>query len=496
MRYALLTWLVFLAVLVAVVDGAGATVTAVPAARQTAPITLGDGVGGALRHTFSALNPRNSGAGGDNFAIDLALENGQLIVGAPRDERAGTRSGAIYLYDVAGDAVTERVVRTNPQGSNSDEQFGRAVAIADGRAFAGVIGDGPVGGANSGSFFDFDISNSSFADQDSTGSPFATGLGLSPEFGLDIAGFGDRIAVGARHADAGGAIDAGAAVLYEGPSRDMTILSNPEPQDNDRFASSIGISKDFVVFGAAADDTGAIADAGAVYAYVGDADPDGVLGVAAKAGRALVDLDNSGSNDGYRLIGPAPDAGDGFGGAAASGIAVRGGYALIGAADGDAVGSDGTETGDDDRGAAYLYDLSAGALEVAVSNPNSAPGGGFGASVALSESYMLITDSAGPQEMAYLYDRQGRLLASIANPLGSLDVGFGTSLALTDDVAIIGAPFADQNGADSGAFFVFAIDDLVGAPVPAPAPLLPTLLGLAALALMRRRAPGWPAGRC
>ena len=87
----------------------------------------------------------------------------------------------------------------------------------------------------------------------------------------------------------------------------------------------------------------------------------------------------------------------------------------------------------------------------------------FGSSVALSANQVLIgAPSPFDDELegaAYLYDRQtGEQRLRLVSGDFDNDDRFGSSVALSGEVALVGAPFADWAGVDSGAAYLFDIN--------------------------------------
>lgn len=121
----------------------------------------------------------------------------------------------------------------------------------------------------------------------------------------------------------------------------------------------------------------------------------------------------------------------------------------------------GAPTVDRGTGAAYLFDAATGSFIRDFSSPFPMPGGNFGLATALSSGRALIgarydKSEGGAIGAAHLFDvSTGTLLHTFANPnLGSND-HFGSAVALSGNRALVGA-FADNaNGTNAGTAYLF-----------------------------------------
>jgi hypothetical protein len=236
----------------------------------------------------------------DYFGYSLAVDGPRMVVGAFAQNKA-------YIYDLSnGPPAAPLVTLTNPSpGSNIG--FGRSVAISGTRAVVGAYNGGRV-----------DVYNVSAT------TPIATLYGpASNHFGASVAISGTRVVVGEDLEVTG---SAGSAYVYDldGPTPTIPIVTlyNPTSAAGDRFGSRVSISGLRVVVGALGDDTEG-PDAGSVYVYdLGSATPEVPV---------------------VRLHKPDPPFGGGFG----SALAIDGSTI--------ATGSSGIDTGQVNKGAAYIF---------------------------------------------------------------------------------------------------------------------------------------------
>jgi hypothetical protein len=254
-------------------------------------------------------------------------------------------------------------------------------------------------------------------------------------FGWSAAISGNRVVIGVPGGDSG-ANDAGIACIFDlsspTPSVPLHILENPNPAANDRFGTSVAIAGNRVIVGAPLGDSGT-GDAGCTYIYE--------LTGATPTLPAL------------QLNHPDP-AGRNFGHV----VALSGSRLAVGAPQ---------EGGSGDSSRVYLYDLSqpgpaTPVLTLADATP--ATNESFGRALALAGDTLVV---AAPQEdtgadnagIAYVYDlasgTPGIPDLTLPNPAPALNDAFGSSLALSGSRLVVGNPLDDQGGSDSGRIHVF-----------------------------------------
>jgi WD40 repeat protein len=152
-----------------------------------------------------------------------------------------------------------------------------------------------------------------------------------------------------------------------------------------------------------------------------------------------------------KFIADDGNSGDVFGKA----VAMRGDYILVGAPYSDA-------NGKVDSGAAYIFNLGKQTLRKLVADDGMA-GNLFGYSVAIDGQYGIIgspyNDRKGTDSgLAYIFDlntgQQLRRFAPDDNLAGDL---FGYAVAVSGKYAVVGSPYADFIGLDSGSAYLFDI---------------------------------------
>lgn len=201
-------------------------------------------------------------------------------------------------------------------------------------------------------------------------------------------------------------------------------ITAPDGAALDRFGSAVAANAQFTVVGAPRDDDHGSASGG-VYVF------------------------DSATQTFLAKITPTDGAaGDEFGAA----LAISGDLLLVGARFDDDLGTN--------SGSAYLYSLPDGILLQKITASDGVTGDQFGKAVALSGSRLAITawlaDPLGDASGAtYLYDQTGTEFAKILANDGEEFDQFGAAVALDSTHLIVGAPFEDQAGADSGAAYIY-----------------------------------------
>ena len=141
-------------------------------------------------------------------------------------------------------------------------------------------------------------------------------------------------------------------------------------------------------------------------------------------------------------------------------VAIEGETAVIGAYNDD--------DGGYDSGSAYVFDLSDSAQLIQVSKLYASDADSsdyFGQAIAISGDIAVIGASyAGNAGAAYVFDlsscgttctETSKLTASNASTYD----GFGRSVAISGNIAVIGTPYDDDGGYDSGSAYVFDLSD-------------------------------------
>lgn len=258
----------------------------------------------------------SDGAAEDHFGFSLALDGGTAIIGAPGDD---DMRGSAYLFDVETGQQLRKLTVTGAD-RNVDDLFGNSVALSGNLALVGAAWD--IGRSNGshvsgqGAAYVFDTSSGQQLRKLTPSDP-----GVGDWFGRTVALSGNIGLIGAPYDD-DIADYSGSAYLFDvNTGQQLFKLTAPDAANSDQFGTSVAISGNIALVGAAAADN----RRGAAYVF------------DVTTGQLLHKLTAS---DGVQD--------DSFGS-----VALSGNIAIIGAVEANS-----------DRGAAYVFDVTTG-LELA-----------------------------------------------------------------------------------------------------------------------------------
>ncbi len=198
---------------------------------------------------------------GAEFGFAVALDGGHLLVGAPFDDQVGAiNGGAAWLFDQSLGGLDSWDVRreVSPDVDEANQNFGHAVALAEGRAFVGAPRADDFG-ADAGEVHTFERNQGGSDTWGRTGRLVPSDAGAGDRFGDALAADGVRVAVGASTRDAPTA-DVGGVYIYvwDGAFSQEAVLLAAESGLDDEFGSAVALSDETLVVGLHRDDTVAI----------------------------------------------------------------------------------------------------------------------------------------------------------------------------------------------------------------------------------------------
>ena len=201
---------------------------------------------GTLLRTFNDPTP----TGGDEFGTSVAIDGGNVLIGAPFDDTNGTNEGQAHLFDAATGTLLQTFNDPTPTGA---DLFGTSVAIDGGNVLVGARNDATNGpGAGQAHLFDA-----------TTGTLLQTFDDPTPtsgdEFGTSVAIDGNNVLIGARLDDSNGT-NVGQAHLFDAATGTLLqTFDDPTPTglagNGDGFGHSVAIDGNNVLIGALGDDS-------------------------------------------------------------------------------------------------------------------------------------------------------------------------------------------------------------------------------------------------
>ncbi len=384
---------------------------------------------GAPNLPVATLNDPNPVTFG-GYEYTIAISGTHAVVGNRTDSTGAQYAGIAYVYDLTNAIPGTPIYTLNNPLPKQNGAFGASVAISGTKVAVGAPHFG-LDEKEDGSAYVYDTSSGTPT------TPAATLNARSPgeedTFGNSVALSGRWMVVGAPHAWDIIPEYAGHAYVYDLSSATPTVplveLSNPNPEAGDHFGFSVAISGSRVVVGAFRNNTGAT-ESGTAYVY--DM-------MSATPSEPIATLNN-----------PSPAEYDHFGFA----VAISGTRVVV--------GSRLDDTGGEDAGSAYVYDMNSGTPTVpmtTLNNPSPAEVDQFGWSVAISGARVVIGSSSGS---AYIYDLSSGTptapLVTLDNPPPATGDAFGWAVAISGTRVVVGAHGDDTGANSAGSAYVYDLD--------------------------------------
>jgi len=377
----------------------------------------------------------SDGEASDYFGFSVALsgDGSSALVGAYADDVGShTDQGSAYVFTRSGTTWTQQASLTASDGAAGDN-FGWSVALSGDTALVGAYLDDVGANPDQGSVYVFTRSGTAWSQQAKL---TASDGAANDYFGFSVAlsGDGSSALVGAYADDVGSHTDQGSAYVFtrSGTSwSQQASLTASDGAEGDVFGTSVALSGDTALVGAAGDD----AYRGSAYVFT-------------HSGMTWSQQQKLFASDG------AVD--DQFG----NSVALSGDIALVGVPR-DKIGANA------DQGSAYVFIRSGNAWsqQAQLTASDGAAGDWFGTSVALSGSTALVgapyddVGANGDQGSAYVFARSGSVWsqqAYLTASDGAEGDNFGYPVALSGDTALVGAPSNDVGAnVDQGSVYFY-----------------------------------------
>ncbi|MEN0110229.1 MAG: dockerin type I domain-containing protein [Planctomycetota bacterium] len=151
----------------------------------------------------------SDGDNNDDFGRWVALDDGRALISSHSDDDDGRDAGAAYGFDVA---TGQQLARLTPSDASDRDFFGWSLALDGELAVIGAVGDDD-NGSGSGSAYVFNITTGrQLAKLDAWDREFPDGE--RDQFGWSVAIEGNVVAIGARYGN-GADIGSGAVYLFD-----------------------------------------------------------------------------------------------------------------------------------------------------------------------------------------------------------------------------------------------------------------------------------------
>ncbi|MCF8307023.1 MAG: IPT/TIG domain-containing protein [Ignavibacteriales bacterium] len=204
----------------------------------------------------------------DFFGSSGAISGDHVIVGASKKDVAGAGSdaGAAYIFQRAADGNWTQTAMLTASDAQSGDNLGTSVSISGDYAIASAVYE-DAAGTDAGASYIFKRNENGVWSEVSKIT--ASDAQAGDEFGTSVSISGDYAIVGVYKEDAGGN-DAGAAYIYKqgenGVWSEVNKLTASDAQPNSFFGYSVSVSGDYALVGAQWADAGGT-NAGAVYIF-------------------------------------------------------------------------------------------------------------------------------------------------------------------------------------------------------------------------------------
>jgi hypothetical protein len=208
------------------------------------------------------------GDSNDGFGRSVAIAGETIVVGAPRDDVGGTfDQGSAYVFVRSGTTWSQEAKLTAADGATSDG-FGWSVAVAGDTAVAGARDDDVGANTDQGSAYVFARSGTVWSQQEKL---ITADGAFASMFGASVAVEDDTVVVGAYGDPNGANAMQGSAYVFVHNALGWPQEAQLTADDGasfDYFGFSVALSGETVVVGARDDDVGANTDQGSAYVFV------------------------------------------------------------------------------------------------------------------------------------------------------------------------------------------------------------------------------------
>ena len=218
---------------------------------------------GALLFTLSNPDPDSSG-GQDEFGSSVAITNGYAIVGAKSEN---SQEGKSYIFSTSTGNLLHTLTRSGDSGSiNTNPYFGVAVDISPTYSIVGADKTDISGNGGAGRAYVFN--NSTGALVHTVVNPTTYSDQSQDWFGKTVAINDTHFIVGASQEDTATVSKSGAAYIFNTVAGTLNrTLVNPTPVQNDYFGFGVSVHGDLVAVAAPGETNGSGVKTGGVYIY-------------------------------------------------------------------------------------------------------------------------------------------------------------------------------------------------------------------------------------
>ena len=373
----------------------------------------------------------SDGTAGDEFGYSVSLSGDTALIGAQYDDDNGQNSGSVYVFDRTGSTWTQQAKLLASDGKENDN-FGFSVSLSGDTA---LIGTPKYWSNGYGSAYVFTRDGTTWTQQVELN---ASNHAIGDTFGFSVSLTDDTALIGAVRANGNG-VSSGSAYVFTRTGTSwiqQAELLALDGATGDNFGYSVSLDNNTALISAVWNsDNGQYSGSAYVFTRTGS--------TWAQQAKLL-------ASDGVTW--------DQFG------------YSV--SLDGDTViiGTPKYQSNGDGSAYVFIRTGTTWAQQAELLASNGVIGDTFGFSVSLDGDTALIgavwANSNGVNAgSAYVFTRAGTAWTQQAELIASAGYHFGCSVSLSGDTALIGAPYDDDNGQDSGSVYVFTKEGVNQPPI-------------------------------
>ncbi len=206
----------------------------------------------------------SDGMSDDDFGRSVAIEGDIAVVGAPLTDDNGTNSGSVYVYRFDGTSWNFEQ-KIFPNVSAAGDEFGQSVALDNGKLLIGAPKEDGSVTSNRGAAYFFSFNGSMWVEDQKVTYGFSSDDDF---FGYSLDLDGDRAVIGAYLDDDNG-VNSGSAFVYDFNGTtwvETQKLVSSDGATGDAFGFALSVEDNMIACGAYANSAMA-AGAGAVYIF-------------------------------------------------------------------------------------------------------------------------------------------------------------------------------------------------------------------------------------
>ncbi len=238
---------------------------------------------------------------GDQLGESVSISGDTVVVGAHLDDDGGTDSGSVYVFVRSGTTWSQQA-KLSASDAAADDEFGSSVSLSGSTAVVGAYrNDGA--GSDAGSAYVFVRTGTTWSEQAKlAASDAANGdqFGYSVSLSGDMAIIGDRSAVGSAYV----------FVRSDNAWTQQDVLTASDAEIADGFGQSVAISGETAVIASHLDDDGGADSGSAYICQLGSDSATVTVTVVPRTRHWQGDVDNNWSTPGNWLEDLAPIDGD------------------------------------------------------------------------------------------------------------------------------------------------------------------------------------------